>query len=205
MLARPLLTDAGADEMYQVLRSAASPSLEGIVLVLFVVLFAWVALSFVSALAGFVALLARRRDDLDHRSRRPVAGGRPPHRAAAADLQRRPAAGDGPPAGDLRSRSTQTGSGAQFDLFILSDTTDPAHLGARGKVLPRAAATTQRRRLFYRHRADNTARKAGNIADWVKRFGGAYDIMIILDADSLMTGDTMVRLAAAMERIPTSG
>ena len=42
---------------------------------------------------------------------------------------------------------------------------------------------------------DNLERKAGNIADWVRRFGGAYPHMLILDADSLMTGDTIVRLA----------
>src|SRR5437773_7152762 len=53
--------------------------------------------------------------------------------------------------------------------------------------------------MFYRQRLENTARKSGNIEDWVKRFGAAYDHMIILDADSLMTGDTIVRLVSAME------
>ena len=57
--------------------------------------------------------------------------------------------------------------------------------------------------MYYRHRADNTARKSGNIADWVTRFGAAYDHMIMLDADSLMTGDTIVRLVRAMETHPT--
>ncbi|MCX5511509.1 glycosyltransferase, partial [Pseudomonas sp. BJa3] len=41
-----------------------------------------------------------------------------------------------------------------------------------------------------------------NIAEWVRRFGGAYPHMLILDADSLMTGDTLVRLSSAMERHP---
>ena len=57
-------------------------------------------------------------------------------------------------------------------------------------------------RIFYRHRPENTARKSGNIEDWVRRFGANYDGMIILDADSLMTGDTIVRLVAAMETHP---
>ncbi|MFX8457338.1 glycosyltransferase, partial [Acinetobacter baumannii] len=48
----------------------------------------------------------------------------------------------------------------------------------------------------------NTARKSGNIAEWIGRFGASYDHMIILDADSLMSGDTIVRLAAAMEFHP---
>ena len=58
--------------------------------------------------------------------------------------------------------------------------------------------------IYYRHRRENTARKSGNIEDWVKRFGAGYDHMIILDADSLMTGDTIVRLASAMETHPRS-
>jgi membrane glycosyltransferase len=37
------------------------------------------------------------------------------------------------------------------------------------------------------------------------RFGGAYAHMIVLDADSLMEGGTIVRLAAAMERHPRVG
>ena len=37
------------------------------------------------------------------------------------------------------------------------------------------------------------------------RFGGAYAQFLILDADSLMTGETLVRLAGAMERHPDVG
>src|SRR5262249_3693767 len=60
-------------------------------------------------------------------------------------------------------------------------------------------------RIFYRHRANNEGRKAGNIGEWVRHFGGAYEQMIVLDADSLMPSDTMVRLVAAMERHPNVG
>ena len=49
------------------------------------------------------------------------------------------------------------------------------------------------------------SRKAGNIADFVTRWGGAYEHMVVLDADSLMTGDAIVRLAAAMEADPDAG
>jgi membrane glycosyltransferase len=60
-------------------------------------------------------------------------------------------------------------------------------------------------RVFYRHRHRNIGRKAGNIADWVRHFGGAYDHMVVLDADSLMEGETLVRLAGVMEREPDIG
>ena len=62
-----------------------------------------------------------------------------------------------------------------------------------------------RPRIFYRHRPENTARKSGNIEQWVRRFGSDYECMLILDADSLMTGDTIVRLVAAMEEHPKVG
>src|SRR4029079_11769750 len=49
-------------------------------------------------------------------------------------------------------------------------------------------------------RPKNIARKSGNIAEWVRRFGAAYPQFLILDADSLMTGATLARLVGAMER-----
>ena len=59
--------------------------------------------------------------------------------------------------------------------------------------------------LWYRHRPKNTSRKAGNIGDFVSRWGGAYPQMVVLDADSLMTGHAIVTLAAAMEADPDAG
>jgi len=97
-----------------------------------------------------------------------------------------------------------TGHDAQFDWFLLSDTTDP-DIWVREEVafmaLRRACGA---HRLYYRHRSDNTARKSGNIAEWVRRFGAAYEHMIVLDADSLMAGDTIVRLVHAMETNPAA-
>ena len=44
-------------------------------------------------------------------------------------------------------------------------------------------------RLYYRNREKNVGRKAGNIADFVTTSGGAYDYMLVLDADSRMRQD----------------
>ena len=62
--ATAILTAAGCDEMYEVLQVGGVTALEAIVLVLFVLLFAWIAFSFISAIAGFVVLLVRRKDAL---------------------------------------------------------------------------------------------------------------------------------------------
>ena len=78
---------------------------------------------------------------------------------------------------------------AAFDLFILSDT--------RKRKSPRPKkrqwrALVQRHgargRIFYRRREENIGRKAGNIADFVRQWGGAYDYAVVLDADSIMSG-----------------
>src|SRR6266581_6840758 len=66
------MTLAGCYEMYEVLQVGGITILEAMVLVLFVLLFAWVAFSFMSALAGFVVLLFRQRDALGIDARAPL-------------------------------------------------------------------------------------------------------------------------------------
>jgi membrane glycosyltransferase len=60
-------------------------------------------------------------------------------------------------------------------------------------------------RIFYRRRERNTGRKAGNIEDFVARSGGAYDYALILDADSLMSGETIGEMARRMDADPQLG
>ena len=74
----------------------------------------------------------------------------------------------------------------------------PGRLDRRGSGVSRPART-HRRRMRGSSIAtgpNNTARKAGNIAEWVRRFGGAYPQFLILDADSVMRGETLVALVA---------
>jgi membrane glycosyltransferase len=192
-------------EMYDVLAVGGVTALEAAVLVLYASLIAWIAFAFVSALPGFISLVFRGGGSLgiDPRAPLPELGTRTallmpcyneePSRIAAG-LQA------------MHEELARVGRIDHFDFFILSDTTDPdiwvaeeaAWLGLRERLGPGA-------RIFYRHRAKNIERKAGNIADWVRRFGGGYPQMMILDADSVMQGDAIVRLAAAMEANPSVG
>ncbi len=195
------MTAAGCYEMYEVLQVGGITILEAIVLGLFVLLFAWVAFSFMSSLAGFVVLLFRRRDALGID---PTAS-LPPVISRNAMLL--PTYNEDPRRIMARLQAIHesvgaTGYGRQFDWFVLSDTTDPSIWIAEEKCFLQLRHEVGDRGLFYRHRPENTARKSGNIEDWIKRFGAQYDHMIILDADSLMTGDTIVRLAAAIEHHP---
>ena len=195
------MTLAGCYEMYEVLQVGGITTLEAMVLVLFVLLFAWIAFSFMSALAGFVVLLFRMRDALGIDADAPLAG------VSSRNAMLLPTYNEDPHRIMARLRAIyesvgETGYASQFDWYVLSDTTDPSTWIAEEKCFLQLRREVGARRLFYRHRAENTARKSGNIEDWIRRFGADYDHMIVLDADSLMTGDTIVRLAAAMERHP---
>jgi membrane glycosyltransferase len=60
-------------------------------------------------------------------------------------------------------------------------------------------------RLVYRHRDDNVGFKAGNVRDFCERWGKQYEIMLPLDADSLMTGAAIVRMIRIMQASPRLG
>ena len=84
------LTSAGCYEMYDVLKVGGVTTLEAMVLGLFVLLFAWIAFSFMSNLAGFFVLLFRKSDPLGIDPTAPLPSIRSTECDVAADLQRRP-------------------------------------------------------------------------------------------------------------------
>src|SRR5262249_37659252 len=59
--------------------------------------------------------------------------------------------------------------------------------------------------VYYRARTDNIGKKAGNIADWVQRFGNVYQSFVILDADSIMSGELLLQLQLDMASNPRLG
>ena len=98
-----------------------------------------------------------------------------------------------------------------FDVFVLSDSSDPAIIRAE-----RAAWEDLRYRLasqpdqpqievYYRLRKRRTDRKAGNVADFCRRWGKDYRYMVVLDADSVMSGDCLVSMVKLMEANPSAG
>ena len=93
-----------------------------------------------------------------------------------------------------------------YAAFILSDTRDE-DIARQEQAAVAAIRDTLSPglELYYRRREENTDRKVGNIADWVVRWGGDWDAMLVLDADSLMTGDAIARLTDALARDPSAG
>lgn len=227
------------------------------VIVLFVLTFGWIALYFWSSILGFAQLRKRARmpgiaypDDVD-------AALKAGEHVAADDLRARqnPAAPEvRAMASRIRAKTAvlmpiyneepaqvmarllaigedlkQAGAGGKFDIFVLSDTTNPKIWVKEEKIWLEAkrilecpgfgtenegAGESGERdgtaggaglHIYYRRRAQNTARKSGNIEDFCNRWGAEYDFMLVLDADSLMTAETIVKMVRLMEANPHAG
>lgn len=94
----------------------------------------------------------------------------------------------------------------RFSLFILSDTQDPEiaiqEQRAMNVLLSSFSSTS---RIYYRRRAENTDRKTGNLSEWIEGWGGGFEAMVVLDADSLMSGNAINTLADEMAKDPSAG
>jgi membrane glycosyltransferase len=180
--------------------------LEIILLVLFVPLFAHISVGFCTAFAGFCVI--NRGGDSSRISASAKGGGRAGLASTAVVM---------PVFNEDVSRvfegirvvfkSVQQTEGADhFDFFILSDSNQPnqwireevawaelcKQVGGFGKI-------------FYRKRRQAINKKAGNVADFLRRWGRNYRYMVVLDADSIMTGDALVSLVSMMEANPSAG
>lgn len=100
----------------------------------------------------------------------------------------------------------RTTAGDHFSYFILSDS-DRADIIRQEAALAAAwqEADPDPGRIIYRLRPDNKGFKAGNLRDFAERWGADYELMLPLDADSLMTGDTIVGLVRVMQAHPRLG
>lgn len=171
-------------------------------LALFTILIASIACWFSSAFIGFCLRLTRGdRDALNF----PAVAPKPTTRTALLmPIYNEDPTGVFERLTRIEADLTANDADRAFDIFVLSDTTKEAvaleewnaFLHFRARSICRA---------YYRRRAENHERKAGNIAEWVQRFGGAYESMIIFDADSIMSAGTLLRLVGAMERNPQAG
>ena len=100
-----------------------------------------------------------------------------------------------------------SGGAESISYFILSDTSDEGTAADEEAAFSEwmACETSGPPRLFYRRRPVNTGYKAGNLADFCKTHGGRFDYFVPLDADSLMTAQTVQGMIGVMEAFPKIG
>ncbi|MGL4495992.1 MAG: glucans biosynthesis glucosyltransferase MdoH [Beijerinckiaceae bacterium] len=195
------LTVYGVKEMIAVVSVGQTTFLQYVLVALFTINFSWIALAFTSAVAGFVYLITQRfrtpaRENAPLTKRTAIL--MPVYNEETARVFAAVQA--------IRESVDATGQGAAYDYFVLSDSTNAdAWVAEERSFLLLRNRLGADHRLYYRRRPKNSHRKAGNIADFVTRWGGAYDHMLVLDADSLMTGDCILRLTRAMEADPDAG
>ncbi len=186
---------------------AGSDGVRLVQVLLFALLFGWVAAGFATALMGFVVLLRGDRQMLSY-----------------ADVKRQPLGAQARTAVVMpicneqvdtvfaglaaTAESLVAAGGARLvEFYVLSDSSDPALREAefaawqqlRQRLAPHGL------QLHYRWRARRTHRKAGNVADFCRRWGARHRYMVVLDADSVMSGESILGLMRLMEAHPRAG
>lgn len=178
---------------------------------LFAILSTWVVTGFVTALMGFWVMLF---GDAHSVSARAVQGN--PVDASARTAIIMPICNEDVATVFAGLRATcesvaDTGYAKVFDVFVLSDSNNPGIIAAERAAWEALRTTLAEHpeqpqiEVYYRLRARRTHRKAGNVADFCRRWGKDYRYMVVLDADSVMSGDCIVSLVKLMEAHPQAG
>lgn len=177
------------------------------ILFLFALLFCWVSAGFWTAMMGFLQLLiGRDRYSISARGMDDT-----PIEPGARTAIVMPICNEDVSRVFAGLRATyeslaQTDALDRFDIFVLSDSYKADICVAEQRAwVDLCKAVKGFGRIFYRRRRRRVKRKSGNIDDFCRRWGANYRYMIVLDADSVMTGECLKRLVQLMEASPDAG
>ncbi len=199
-------TYVATDLMVAVLPYHGRQPLEIPILVLFAILFGWISAGFWTAIAGYIVLAGRGDRWAISRTARDQA----PIAADARTAVIMPIANEDVPGVFARLRATyesvaRAPDGERFDFFVLSDSANPDTRVAEVAAWFDLCRAVGFGRVFYRWRAHRIKRKSGNVADFCRRWGKRYRYMIVLDADSVMSGECIRTLVQIAEANPDAG
>jgi membrane glycosyltransferase len=201
------LQEVFAQPLLQSARQILPYVLQTSILLLFALLFCWVSVGFWTALMGFFQLL-KGHDQYNISAT--TLGDEPIPREARTALVM-PIANEDVPRVFAGLRATYeslkaTGQLEHFDIFVLSDSNNPDTCVAEQKAwLEVCREVDGFGHIFYRRRRRRVKRKSGNIDDFCRRWGSSYRYMVVLDADSVMSGDCLTSLVRLMEANPGAG
>ena len=193
--------------MTEVLPHQGGTWLEVAIALVFGLLFGWISIGFWTALIGFGLLVGRDRFAITNTIADPPTPIAPEARTAIVmPICEEPVARTFAGLRAVYRSLERTGALDRFDFFVLSDTGSPnTWIDEEEAWLCWCRATSGFGRIFYRRRKARVARKSGNVADFCRRWGRQYRYMIMLDADSIMSGTALVRLVGMMEATPRVG
>ncbi len=198
-----LLTSLATWFMADLLWRDGMSAVEWVVLGLFVILFAHIAVGFSTALLGLYVI---NRNGDPYRISRSIEGEGLSELPLASTAIVMPVFNEDPSRvfEGLRViyRSLElSGRLENFDFFILSDSNNPNNwIQEEVAWVELCKQLNGFGRIFYRKRRISINKKSGNVADFLRRWGRKYRYMAVLDADSIMTGESLIRLVAMMER-----
>ena len=173
---------------------------EGVVIGLIAFTFFWIALSVSTALLGVTTLMLSRPKV---RARGPV---EPMDVALLVPIYNEDAADVFGNAAAMLTALDEQPHVHRYDLFILSDTRDPVIADQEERAfLALQDHLALNSNVYYRRREMNTDRKVGNLSDWIAQWSGHYSAMLVLDADSLMSGEAIISLTDAMALDASAG
>lgn len=187
------------------------PWLQSAQLVLFVVLSAWVLTGFVTALMGFWVSLFGDPHTLRAANVRDHAMNPEARTAIVMPICNEDVATVFAGLRATCDSLAATGEAGVFDVFVLSDSYDPeiqrAERAAWENLRAELASQSGRAAIevYYRLRTRRSHRKAGNVADFCRRWGKDYRYMVVLDADSVMSGRCLTDMVKLMEAHPRAG
>lgn len=182
--------------------------IQGFIIALFAILFLWISIGFWTSIMGLIlAIIGKDRYTIPIPSD-PESHIDNTHRTALVmpicneDVARVFAGLEA-----TYQSLVETGHAKHCDFYILSDTNDPDLYINELKAWTDFNAQKEDNgcNIFYRHRKRRVKRKSGNIDDFCRRWGHLYEYMMILDADSIMTGDCILKMIAMMEMTPNAG
>jgi membrane glycosyltransferase len=182
-------------------------ALQSSILLLFGILFCWVSAGFWTALMGFLELLTGR----DKYRISGASAGNEPIEAGARTALVMPICNEDVARVFAGLRATfesvaATGDLDRFDFFVLSDSNETDICVAEQQAwLDVCRETKGFGKIFYRRRRRRVKRKSGNLDDFCRRWGGEYRYMVVLDADSVMSGECLTSLVRLMEATPDAG
>lgn len=172
-------------------------------ILIFAVLFYWIAMNFLAVLFGFIRqlVLGQPHPDLfDHSGRDASTYAGIPRTAVVVPVYNEDPCEVFAGVEAMHDGVARFGLEDKFDFFVLSDTTNPdVWMEEEHQLVQIRRRVGPSLRIHYRRRPKNVERKAGNIEDFVRRWGRSYRYMIVLDADSTMSGLTMAEMVHRME------
>lgn len=178
-------------EMLAITGYGSMTILQGVMLAFFAITMIWIAFAAASAVTGFLIPPPRRRADASLQGSRtalvmPIYNEDPARTAAGLSA--------------MAEALAQHDAAGYFEIVVISDSTNADVWIGESLAIDRLRRELREiMPVWYRRRWQNVGRKAGNVEEFVKRWGGRYDYMVVLDADSLMSAQTLIELVRRMQ------